>query len=130
MLRILVVAEQPTVQRVMRVALTRAGYSVELASSDQAALEAVRKDQPDAVVGDLDVPCRSGRTLCNAIQQECPDREFPIFLVTSSTAQQDKEWATGFSDLYFLEKPFSVRVLTATLTESAGTETVIMKVGP
>lgn len=129
-LSILVVAEQPTLQRVMRVALTKAGYAVVLASNQAAALEAIRKDQPDAVIMDLDVPPRSGRTLCTAIQAECPDRTFPIFLVTASIAQLGKEWAANISDLYFLEKPLSVRVLTATLTESAGTETVIMKVGP
>lgn len=129
-LSILVVAEHPTVQRVMRIALTKAGYSVVLASDQAAALEAIRKNQPDAVIFDLDVPPESGKSLCSAIQQACPDRKFPIFLVTSSMAQLNKEWAANLSDLYFLEKPLSVRVLTATLTESAGTETVIMKVGP
>ena len=114
----------------MRVALKKAGYSVELAGDAATALQIIREGPPDAVIVDLDVPRSSGRRLCTAIQQECSDRAFPIFLVTSSMAQQDKEWAVNFSDLYFLEKPFSVRVLTATLTESAGTETVIMKVGP
>jgi len=128
-LNILVVDDEPTVRRIMRVALTKAGHKVTLAENGEVALAAIRSEVPDVVITDIEMPRMDGRALCAAIQKEFPYREFLIFVVTSLTAREHRQWSEEIRDLHFLEKPVSIRQLTARLTESVGTETVIMKVG-
>lgn len=129
MANILVVDDEPTVRRIMRVALQKAGYTVTLAENGEVALAAIRAQAPDVLITDIEMPRMDGRALCAAIQKEFPYREFPIFVVTSLTEREHRDWSEQIMNLYFLEKPVSIRRLTSKLGESVGTETVIMKVG-
>jgi len=128
-LNILVVDDEPTVRRIMRVALSKAGYTVTLAENGEAALASIRTQAPDVLITDIEMPRMDGRALCAAIKKEFPYREFPIFVVTSLTEREHRDWSNEIPNLFFLEKPVSIRQLTARLTESVGTETVIMKIG-
>ena len=129
MLEILVVDDEATVRRIMRVALAKAGYKVSVADNGESALAAIREQAPDVLITDIEMPRMDGRALCAAIKKEFPYRAFPIFVVTSLTAREHRQWSEEIPNLHFLEKPVSIRQLTARLTESVGTETVIMKVG-
>ncbi|MDH3419675.1 MAG: response regulator [Gammaproteobacteria bacterium] len=129
MLEILVVDDEATVRRIMRVALAKAGYKVSVADNGESALAAIRERAPDVLITDIEMPRMDGRALCAAVKKEFPYRAFPIFVVTSLTAHDHRKWAQEIPNLHFLEKPVSIRQLTARLTESVGTETVIMKVG-
>lgn len=129
MLNILVVDDESTVRRIMRVALSKAGYTVTLAENGEAALASIRAQAPDVLITDIEMPRMDGRALCAAINKEFPHREFPIFVVTSLTEREHREWSKQIPNLFFLEKPVSIRRLTAHLGESVGTETVIMKIG-
>ena len=113
----------------MRVALAKAGYKVSVADNGESALAAIREHAPDVLITDIEMPRMDGRALCAAIKKEFPYRAFPIFVVTSLTAREHREWSEQIPNLHFLEKPVSIRQLTSRLTESVGTETVIMKVG-
>ncbi|NNC66119.1 MAG: response regulator [Gammaproteobacteria bacterium] len=128
-MHILVVDDEATVRRIMRVALSKAGYRVTLAENGESALAAIRAQEPDVLITDIEMPRMDGRALCAAIKKEFPYREFPIFVVTSLTEREHRDWSGAIPNLHFLEKPVSIRQLTARLGESVGTETVIMKVG-
>jgi len=128
-LEILVVDDEATVRRIMRVSLSKAGYRVKVADNGEAALAAIRAQPPDVLITDIEMPRMDGRALCAAIKKEFPYRSFPIFVVTSLTEREHRDWSEEFPNLFFIEKPVSIRRLTAQLTESVGTETVIMKVG-
>ena len=117
MKHILIVDDEPTVIRVLRLALEKAGYSVTKANNGEEALERLRERTPDAVITDIEMPYLDGEGLCRRIEQDMPDRKFPLFVVTSLTAMEHRRWSEAIPNLHFLEKPISARRLLSTLAE-------------
>ena len=115
--RILLVDDEATVLRVLRLQLQRAGYEVDTAPNGKEALEKIRAVTPDVLITDIEMPKMTGEELCQAIQKEFPDRRFPIFVATSLTGMRHREWTRNFVLLDFLEKPLSARKLLVTLAE-------------
>ena len=117
MKRILMVDDQPMVLRVLRMSLEKAGYDVDTASNGQEALQIIRANAPDALITDIEMPVMDGKTLCQTLEREMSDRQFPIFLATSLTGVEHRGWSGEIPNLYFLEKPVSARKLTAKLAD-------------
>ncbi len=117
MKRILIVDDEATVIRILRRALDHAGYAVETARNGMEALEKIRLQPPDVLVTDIEMPKMTGEELCQAIHEQLADRDFPIFVATSLTALEHRHWSGQIPNLVFLEKPVSIRRLTAKLDE-------------
>ena len=115
--RILLADDEAMILRILRLQLEKAGFVVETAANGSIALEMVLNSPPDALITDIEMPHMSGEELCKALQQQLPERSFPIFVATSLTALRHREWSEGIADLHFLEKPLSSRKLLAILTE-------------
>ena len=123
MRRIVIVDDEATVIRILRRALEQAGYSVESARNGLEALEAIARQDPDVLVTDIEMPRMTGQQMCQALHKQRPDRSFPIFVVTSLTAIEHRAWSAEIPNLFFLEKPVSIRRLTARLEEYFQNET-------
>lgn len=114
--RILIVDDEPLVLRVLRLALEKAGYTVETQPNGLAALESIVDSPPDVMITDIEMPEISGKELCQRIEQDFPNRSFPIFVATSLTSLEHRNWSDSFENLIFMEKPLSARKLLAELT--------------
>jgi len=111
MKRILIVDDQPHVIRVVKLGLESGGYEVDSASNGSECLVKLCTAHPDFLVTDIDMPRMSGRELCLAIEEQFPDRAFPIVVLTSRTEMEHREWTREIDNLAFMEKPVSVRRL-------------------
>lgn len=111
MKRILIADDEPHAIRILGRALERAGYQAEGVPHGLAALERIREQAPDVLITDIQMPIMTGEQLCQQIQQEMPQRQFLIFVVTSRTEIEHREWSNVIDNLMFLEKPVSVRNL-------------------
>ena len=67
----------------------------------------------------------TGKELCLEIQTTIPDREFPIFVSTSLTALEHREWSRKIPNLVFLEKPISIRKLRSAIAEFIAQEDTV-----
>ena len=112
---IMLVDDEMHVLRILRMSLQKEGYEVHCYSNGQEALNAVRQREPDVLVTDIQMPRMTGEELCKAIAQEFPNRKFAIFVVTSRTEYEHREWSSKIDNLQFLEKPISMRNLISTL---------------
>ncbi len=112
---ILVVDDEMFVTRVTKLSLEQAGYDVEVASDGEEALRVLRERHFDAVITDLMMPRMSGRELCLALHEEMPERELLILIATSSSEEENRNWARNLPNTLFLEKPLSLRRLVAEL---------------
>jgi len=101
----------------MRLSLERAGYTVRQAGNGEQALQEIRNTQPDMLITDIDMPRMTGKELCLTIAQEMPDRSFGIYVLTSRTAQEHREWSAQLPRLRFMEKPVSIRQLLVDLKQ-------------
>lgn len=114
---VLIVDDEPVVLRVLKLALEQAQYQVVSASNGEEALALVHDSHPDVLITDIEMPRMSGETLCKKLNEEVPDRKFPIFVVTSVTAIEHREWSRELPNVLFLEKPISARKLIARLND-------------
>ena len=120
MKRILIVDDEPHMTHVLKLHLQRSGYAVEAAANGKIALASVLNNAPDVMVTDIQMPLMTGQELCLAIEELYPERTFPIFVMTSMTDREHREWTAKIKNLKFLEKPLSMRALTRELDKHFG----------
>ena len=115
MKRILIVDDEPHILRLLKIALEKKSFAVDTALNGEAALQKICQEQPSVLITDIDMPRMSGKDLCRQIELDIPDRKFIIFVLTSGTELEHRDWTTEFDNLVFLEKPISIRKLLAML---------------
>ena len=113
--QILIADDEPMVLRLLRISLERAGYAVRVACDGKQALDEIGKLAPDALITDIDMPRVSGEELVRELTREPEMHGFPIYVLTSKTALDHREWSRSVDGLVFLEKPVSMRFLLASL---------------
>lgn len=108
--RILVVDDEPQIRRIMRTALTSAGYEVDDARTGEDALEKVREYRPDLVLLDINMPGMGGLAACKAIRV---DANVAIIMLTVHNTEAAKVEALDAGADDFVTKPFSTPELLA-----------------
>ena len=108
---ILIVEDDPRMQKVLRRIFVEEHYSAVVAGDGQAALELFRSERPLAVVLDLILPLISGRELCQTFKNLAG--EIPIVVLSAITEVVDKVLLLELGADDYVTKPFSPRELTA-----------------
>lgn len=118
MKRVMIVDDHAPVLRVLRLGIEEAGYEVDSATNGSECLVKLCEVQPDFLVTDIDMPRMTGKELCLAIQEQFPNRTFPIVVLTSRTELEHRDWTGEIPNLTFMEKPVSVRRLVAIISRA------------
>jgi DNA-binding response OmpR family regulator len=108
---ILVVEDDPRMQRILQRMFAAEQYAVICAGDGKTALEQFRTNKPDAVVLDLILPQISGRDLCQKFKSMAP--ELPVIVVSAISEVVDKVLLLELGADDYVTKPFSPRELTA-----------------
>ena len=111
MKKILIADDEPHVLRVLKMSLEKEGYAVEVCANGKEAVARLSLEHPDILITDIQMPQMTGEELCKYIEQRIPERRFLIFVLTSRTEIEHREWSRGINNLLFLEKPVSIRNL-------------------
>jgi DNA-binding response OmpR family regulator len=102
---ILLVEDDPHVQRVLTRLFQSGGYRVEVCGDGRSAMDAFRKEAPTAVILDLVLPVLSGKDVCREIRRESP---YPAIIVVSGrTDEFDKILLLELGADDYVSKPFS-----------------------
>jgi DNA-binding response OmpR family regulator len=109
--RILIVEDDPRVQKALRRLLEPEGYAIEAISDGASGLKAALERPPSAVVLDLRLPAMSGRDVCREIKQAVPN--VPVIIVSATTDTIDKVSLLELGADDYVTKPFSPRELLA-----------------
>lgn len=104
---VLVIDDDVSLQSVLDVALSQAGFKVELASNGMEALERLEQIQPNAVLCDVMMPQMDGVELFRSIRERLRYEGIPIIVMT---ALNRKPW---FRELetegaVIVQKPFEI----------------------
>jgi DNA-binding response OmpR family regulator len=108
---ILIVEDDPRMQKVLRRIFTEEHYSAVVAGDGQTGLDLFRTERPLAVVLDLILPQISGRELCQKFKGLAP--EVPVIVLSAITEVADKVLLLELGADDYVTKPFSPRELTA-----------------
>jgi len=107
---ILVVDDEPQIRRVMRTTLSSNGYAVIEAKSGEEALEMMRKERPELVLLDVNMPGLSGLDTCREIRDHS---DVAIIMLTVRDTEHDKVLALDAGADDYVVKPFSIEELLA-----------------
>jgi two-component system, OmpR family, KDP operon response regulator KdpE len=108
--RILVVDDEPQIRRIMRTALTGAGYEVDDAKTGEEALDKLREFRPELILLDINMPGMGGLEACKAIRA---DPNVAIIMLTVHNTETAKVEALDAGADDFVTKPFSTPELLA-----------------
>lgn len=108
---VLVVEDDPRMQKVLRRMFLEERYTVAVAGDGQAGLDLFQRERPIAVVLDLILPQISGRELCRKFK--AISNETPVIVLSAISDVADKVLLLELGADDYVTKPFSPRELTA-----------------
>lgn len=101
---VLVVEDDPGVQKYLKELLLDNGFSVQSASDGVQALNSIQKLVPDLVILDLGLPNMSGEAVCMEIRKKYPDLRIIILTAKDGVADIIQGLNLGADD--YITKPF------------------------
>ena len=108
---ILVVEDEPAISDLIRMYLSNAGYGVQVERDGDAALAAVGRLRPAAVVLDVGLPGTNGIEVCRRMR--AGDDWTPVVFVTARDDEVDRVLGLELGADDYVTKPFSPRELVA-----------------
>jgi len=108
--RVLVVDDENSIRRYLRVALSAQGFAVYEAASGEEALSAVLSDRPDIIILDLGLPDFDGVEVTRRLREWS---QTPIIILSVREAENDKIAALDAGADDYLTKPFGTGELMA-----------------
>ena len=116
--RVLMVEDDPDIQTVARLALEAVGgYTVEVCSGGQQALDAVEAFGPDLVLLDVMMPDMDGPTVLLHLRARPATAGLPVVFMTAKAQAHEIEIYRAMGALDVISKPFDPMTLSAKLSE-------------
>ncbi len=112
MTRILVIDDEPSILRALRINLTARNYEVYMASDGASGLAAVSRERPDAVILDLGLPDMDGTEVIHGVRGWAST---PIIVLSVWGAEHQKVAALDAGADDYVTKPFGMDELLARL---------------
>ncbi len=108
--KILVVDDEPSLQKMLAHALEREGFQVQAVGDGEEALEAFKTYEPHLIVLDIMLPKLDGTEVCRRIRAQS---DVPIIMLTAKDDEIDRVVGLELGADDYLTKPFSLRELLA-----------------
>ena len=108
--RILLVDDEPSIQKMLVHALEREGFQVHAVGDGEAALEAVGTYEPHLIILDIMLPKIDGSEVCRRIRVQS---DSPIIMLTAKDDEIDRVVGLELGADDYVTKPFAVRELVA-----------------
>jgi DNA-binding response OmpR family regulator len=108
--RILLVDDEPSLQKMLQHALEREGFQVQVAADGEEALEMYSSFEPHLIVLDIMLPKLDGTEVCRRIRSQS---DVPILMLTAKDDEIDRVVGLELGADDYVTKPFAVRELVA-----------------
>lgn len=123
--RILVVDDDPMIQKVFRHSLSLEGYEVDAASSVAEASSLLAPSRYDCVLSDIDMPGADGLSLLRLCHDK--DRDLPVVMVTGVPDVSNAISALRAGAFDFITKPVGRDLLLVTVARAVTTHKMIVE---
>jgi twitching motility two-component system response regulator PilH len=80
---------------------------VATATNGTQALASVKRNRPDAILMDVNMPEMDGFAATRALQGDAETKGIPVILVTAKNQKADKAWGQMLGAKGYVTKPFS-----------------------
>ena len=109
--RILVVEDNDTNRRLLKILLEAKEYEVVEAATGEAAMNHLKNQKPDLILMDIQLPKTDGLALTRKIRSSAGMRDIPIVAVTAYAMKGDKERILEAGCDAYISKPIDTREL-------------------
>ena len=109
--KILIIEDTEDNRRILRDLLTAAGYSLVEAVDGEAGVAAAKRETPDLILMDIQLPLVDGYEATRRIKADPALQHIPIIAVTSYALAGDEEKTRAAGCSAYIAKPFSPRQL-------------------
>ena len=116
MKKILIVDDDPTVQKLVSSILLAEGYDVAIAKDGLDAMILLKKEKPDLLVLDIMMPEFNGYDVCHAIKFDKVLKDLPIVILTQREKELDARLG-ALMGIEYLQKPVPPKELVAKVAQ-------------
>ncbi|MCX7111441.1 MAG: sigma-54 dependent transcriptional regulator [Proteobacteria bacterium] len=114
--RILIVDDEPKLQRILQMMLAKMGHIPLLASNGQQALDTVHKDSVDLIISDLQMPVMNGLELLKRLREH--NNEIPCIIITAYGTVETAVEAMKYGALDYITRPLNVNSVTLAINRA------------
>lgn len=107
MARILVIDDDRSLLRMMKLMLEKAGHESILASSGREGIQSAMDEQPDLAIVDVMMPELSGYDVCRQLRENPATANIPLLILTARSQPMDQQMAIDAGADDFLSKPIT-----------------------
>ena len=101
---ILLIEDEPTLQKTLSLALTQEGYEVKSALDGEIGLRLARESRPDLILLDLILPKLDGFEVLDELKKDDATKDVPVIVLTNLESTQDIEKALALGATNYLVK--------------------------
>jgi two-component system cell cycle response regulator DivK len=112
---VLVVEDNPANMTLATFLLKSAGYAVLSATDAEAGLALARREQPDLVLMDIQLPGMDGLEACAILKKSDATRDIPVIALTALAMKGDEERIRAAGCDGYIAKPLAYREFLATI---------------
>jgi len=114
---VLIVDDEPFIQRALQFVLKKQGFDVEVASDGEEGLRKARELKPKVMYLDINMPKMTGFEVCSAIKGDEATRDIHVVILTGKGQDLDREKGVAAGADEFMNKPFSPKEVVAKTRE-------------
>ncbi len=109
--------DDPTIQKLVRVALRATSHQVYIATDGSEGLALIERERPDMIFTDVAMPTIDGFQLVDMLKARPALARIPVIFMTASVQrhQMEEGYRHGVAD--YLTKPFTIAALRAKIDE-------------
>jgi two-component system, cell cycle response regulator DivK len=115
MATVLVVEDNPANMTLATFLLKSAGYAVLSATDAEAGLALARREQPDLVLMDIQLPGMDGLQACAILKKDETTRDIPVIALTALAMKGDEERIRAAGCDGYIAKPLAYREFLSTI---------------
>jgi two-component system, cell cycle response regulator DivK len=116
-LNILVIEDNPSHLKLAHLVLSAAGYDVNEAGAAEQARDAIKRDRPQLILLDLELPGMDGLTLVRQLKADPETADIQIVAVTSYPERFSRTEALAAGCVAYITKPINTRTLPGQLEQ-------------
>ena len=110
-MNVILAEDDPDIQLVARLALKRAGFSVQVVGNGVEALDAIRQQPPDVVLLDWMMPELDGPETCRRLKADPTTAAIPIIFLTAKSQEAEIQRGLSLGAAGYVTKPFDALAL-------------------
>jgi diguanylate cyclase (GGDEF)-like protein len=112
-MRILIIDDSPDALAVARLRLAKENVEIVCADGGATGLEAARREKPDLILLDVDMPEMSGFEVCRILKSDSELCMVPVLFLSGSVTPEDKVKGLDLGAVDYVAKPFDAFELRA-----------------